>query len=98
MNKEIINVNLVTENEKELLVFNFEEKISIDLTSDDANQLRTFFQMLLKNLENKNIELEFEELDRNDLFYDVAKKYVEHLKVEISSIVTQKLNIISVED
>lgn len=98
MNKEMIKVNLVTENEKELLIFNFEEKISLDLTNDDAEQLRNFFQSLLKHIEDKNIELQFEETDRNDLFYDVAKKYVEHLKIEISSIITQKLNMISLED
>jgi hypothetical protein len=92
MNKAIIDVELQTIESHELLVFNFDKPIHIDLTSSDADELKTFFQELLRNVVNKDVELNFLESDRNDLFYDVAKKYVEHLKTEVSSIVTQKLN------
>lgn len=94
MSNQEITVDLITENEKELLVFNFDEKLSLDLTSDNAEDLKKFFQDLLKKIENQNIDIKFNETDRTDLFYDVAKKYVEHLKTEISSIVSQKLNVI----
>ena len=94
MNNQEITVNLITEDEKELLVFNFAERLSLDLTSDNAEDLKKFFQDLLKKIENQNIDIKFNETDRTDLFYDVAKKYVEHLKTEISSIVSQKLNVI----
>lgn len=94
MNKQIITVDLVTENEKELLVFNFDEKISLDLTSDNADILKSFFQSLLQKIENQDICLELKKTDRTDLFYDVAKKYIEHLNIEITSIISQKLNII----
>lgn len=70
------------------------KKLSLDLTSDNVNDLKTFFQELLKKIENQNVDIKFNETDRTDLFYDVSKKYVEHLKTEISSIVSQKLNII----
>mgnify|MGYP001625401577 CR=1 FL=1 len=92
MNKNIIDVELITEEEKQLLVFNFDEKIFLDLASDNAEELKDFFQQLLIKILEKNIELNFVEKDRNDLFYDVAKKYVDHLKVEIASIVNQQLN------
>ncbi len=94
MNNQDITVDLVTKNDKELLIFNFDEKLSLDLTSDDVNNLKIFFQELLKKIENQNFDLKFNETDRTDLFYDVAKKYVEHLKTEISSIISQKLNMI----
>lgn len=94
MNKQIITVDLVTENEKELLVFNFDEKISLDLTNDNADILKSFFQSLLQKIENQDICLELNKTDRTDLFYDVAKKYIEHLNIEITSIISQKLNII----
>ena len=92
MNKNIIDVELITEEEKQLLVFNFDEKIFLDLASDNAEELKDFFQQLLIKILEKNIELNFVEKDRNDLFYDVAKKYVDHLKVEIASIDNQQLN------
>ena len=95
MNNQEITVDLITEKDKELLVFNFDEKLSLDLTSDNVNDLKTFFQELLKKIENQNVDIKFNETDRTDLFYDVSKKYVEHLKTEISSIVSQKLNIIN---
>lgn len=98
MNKQEIMVDLITDGEKELLVFNFDETISLDLTSESPEDLKSFFQKLLKKIENKNVEIKFNETDRKDLFYDVAKKYVEHLKTEISSIVSQKLNIIEIDD
>ncbi len=94
MNNQEITVDLITKDEKEILVFNFDEALSLDLTSDNVEDLKNFFQDLLKKIENQNIDIKFNETDRTDLFYDVAKKYVEHLKTEISSIVSQKLNII----
>lgn len=95
MNKEKIDVELITEGEKQLLVFNFSEKISLDLANEDSKLLKKFFQDLLVNIIDKDVELYFVESDRTDLFYDVAKKYVEHLKNELASIVNQKLNVIS---
>lgn len=97
MNSRQINVELITENNRELLVFNFDKKISLDLTSDDGDALKDFFQQLLKEVINQDIDLNFVETDRSDLFYDVAKKYVEHLKIELSSIISQKLNHIDPE-
>ncbi len=97
MNSKQINVELITENERELLVFNFDKKISLDLTSDDKDALKEFFQQLLKEIINQDIDLNFVETDRSDLFYDVAKKYVEHLKIELLSITSQKLNHIDPE-
>lgn len=98
MNKQEIAVNLVTQGEKEILFFDFEEKLALDLTSDSSEELKSFFQKLLKKIENRDIEIKFIETERKDLFYDVAKKYVEHLKAEISSIVSQKLNMIDISD
>lgn len=97
MNKQEITVDLVTDEGKELLVFNFDEKLVLDLTSDSAEELKDFFQNLLKKIENQSIDIKFNESERNDLFYDVAKKYIEHLKAEISSIVSQRLNEIAIE-
>ena len=85
-NNEIIVTLETTEDKKELLVFDFDNKISIDLTSTDQNQLKTFFLNLLKEIEGKNIVLKYNAGERNDLFADVAEKYVTHLKNEISSI------------
>lgn len=93
-----IEVELVTDGEKELLKFSFEEEISIDLASNNSEQLKIFFQKLLKNIENQDITLKFIETDRKDLFYDVAKKYIEHLDGEIASICSQKLNMVDLED
>ena len=87
MNSKRVDVELITNNEKELLVFNFDNKIYLDLTSDDRDKLKEFFQQLLKEVLNQDIDLNFVETERNDLFYDVAKKYVDHLKAEIESII-----------
>ena len=97
MNEQEITVDLITKEEHELLVFNFPEKLYLDLTSDNAEELKLFFQNLLQKIENKEINIKFNESDRTDLFYDVAKKYVEHLKTEVSSIMSQKLNMIEEE-
>ncbi len=97
MNSKRVDVELITNNEKELLVFNFDNKIYLDLTSDDRDKLKEFFQQLLKEVLNQDIDLNFVETERNDLFYDVAKKYVDHLKAEIESIIAQKLNKIDYE-
>ena len=92
MNNQEITVDLITENEKELLVFNFDEKLSLDLTSDNAEDLKKFFQDLLKKIENQNIDIKFNETDRTDLFYDVAKKYVEHFLSSNKSTVLSRAN------
>lgn len=98
MDKKEIIVKLEKQEEKELLKFCFDVPIYIDLASDDSNQLKKFFQKLLENIVNQNITLTLTKQDGSDLFYDVAKKYVEHLESELNAIFTQKLNRLEISE
>jgi len=95
--KEII-VKLEKMEDKELLKFCFDVPIYIDLASDDSEQLKKFFQELLENIVNKDITLTLTKQDGSDLFYDVAKKYIDHLESEINAICTQKLNRLEISE
>lgn len=97
MNNTDITVDLVTKDEKELLVFNFETKIELDLTSDDPNDLKKFFQELLNSTYGKKIILKFNESERQDLFYDVSKKYIDHLNNKLLSISYDEINIVNID-
>lgn len=92
MNNREITVDFVSDNDEKKLVFNFDEKISLNLTSDNVDELKAFFTNLLKELVSENFTIKFNEQDiENDLFYDVATKYISHLKVELEGIKKQKL-------
>lgn len=91
MNSKEILVVLVSNEGKEILKFDFEENLIIDLTSDKPEQLKSFFQQLLKNIEQENIVLKFDKGERDDLFAEVAEKYILHLQNEINSIYEDRI-------
>lgn len=90
--QEKINVTIERENENVMLVFNFENVIKLNLSLDNQDELKDFFQTLLKKLFDdynslgKQYNLSFNDKEGKDLFHDVAEKYITNLDAEIQSI------------
>lgn len=70
------------------LVFAFENQIKLNLSSDKTEDTQKFFLDLLQELIRKKSEITFLlEDSKEDLYHDVAKKYLENLEQEIKKIV-----------
>lgn len=70
------------------LVFAFENPIRLNLSSDKTEDTQKFFLDLLQELIRKKSEITFLlEDSKEDLYHDVAKKYLENLEQEIKKIV-----------
>ena len=90
--KETIDVTIERSGEQVFLVFNFENVLKMNLTSNNQEEMKIFFQKLIAKLFNdytsseKEYALNFKDCDGSDLFHDVAEKYVSSLNSEIQSI------------
>jgi hypothetical protein len=83
MNREI-EVVIKEENGKTYIVFNFDNPIEIDITSDDQENIKkVFYAILEKFVENQDISFHFNK-NKEDLFSEVTEKYVSHLNSEIN--------------
>ena len=86
-----INV-IVERNEPNVfLVFQFEKILKLNLSSDNQDETKSFFQNLLKTVFDDFVGSQTEYIlllldDESDLFHDVAKKYVSNLGNEIQSL------------
>ena len=86
-----INVCLERNDDKVYLSFGFDEPIKLELSSEKQEDVKAFFQKLLSvafssYLDNQ-VEYIFDFLDeQEDLFHDVAKKYISNLNSEMQAI------------
>ena len=95
--QEMIDVTIERDNDSVVLVFNFEKAIKMNLTSENQEEIKSFFQKLLAKIFDdfvsfqKEYYLNLKDEDEKDLFHDVSAKYVSNLNTEIQSIYA-KLN------
>ena len=86
-------INVIISREEQIkLLFQFEDPLCLNLSSENENEIKTFFNSLLKKMysdyksENK-IEYVFRLDDETeDLFHDVSNKYIFNLNNEMKSI------------
>lgn len=70
------------------LVFVFENPIRLNLSSDKTEDTQKFFLDLLQELIRRKSGITFTLEDpKEDLYHDVAQKYLENLEQEIKKIV-----------
>ena len=87
--EQVINVKIERKDDIKL-VFGFEDELSLNLSSDKTSDTQDFFLKLLNVLIETRKEMEFK-LDDNkeDLYHDVAQKYLDNLKMEIRKIIKE---------
>lgn len=75
---------------KELLEFDFQKPIHIDLTSDDPEQLKQFFSDLLTEYNEDPFSVKYDNSEnRNDLFADISEKYIHDLDNELKALASK---------
>ena len=101
MNQEskVINVHLEKRENKDYLVFDFEETAEVCLNKDASqNDLKSIFVKLLTEITKHPIELHFLENSeyKTGLYIDVCKEYIKDLNKEITNVrknIPEKLKI-----
>lgn len=82
MNKEI-DVNVLTEDKKTYIVFNFENAIKLEITSDNSEDIKkVFYEILRYIIEHESIIFKFKK-NNDDLYNDIAEKYINDLNNEL---------------
>ncbi|OCH30417.1 hypothetical protein A6E13_04230 [Aliivibrio fischeri] len=82
---ETIKANLRKEEEKYFIDILFSTIISIPISDDDHNGVKSAFNQLIEQLKNRAFSIELNEADK-DLFYHVAVEYIEQLNSELLSV------------
>lgn len=78
----------IERDDKIYLVFAFENPIRLNLSSDKTEDTQKFFLDLLQELIRRKSGITFTLEDpKEDLYHDVAQKYLENLEQEIKKIV-----------
>lgn len=94
MNQDnIIYVELKKEDESDVLEFQFENPVKINLNSTDNKDLKEMFEVLLKELINKKfvLKLKIQENYKTDLYKDVCNEYIKALNDEIKETIESEL-------
>ena len=91
MNQEskAINVHLEKRENKDYLVFGFEEVAEVCLNDDESqNNLKSIFVKLLMEITKYPVELQFLENPeyKTGLYIDVCKEYIKDLNKEITNV------------
>ena len=97
MNQEskVINVYLEKRENKDYLVFGFEEVAEVCLNDDESqNNLKSIFVKLLTEITKNPVELQFLEKPeyKTGLYIDVCKEYIKDLNKEITNVRKNRLN------
>lgn len=81
--ERIVNVT-IERNETIELVFGFENELKLNLSSDKTKDTQKFFLQLLNEIVKLNETVAFIlDDEKEDLFHDVADKYLKNLEYEI---------------
>lgn len=92
MSTKEIEAKLLLSDGKYLLVFSLSKKVTIDLYSDDSDQLKKLFTALIKELINNDIIIKYTEdpsilNEKNQLIRDVASEYINQLEHDIEMLI-----------
>lgn len=84
-------INVTIERKENIeLIFNFESKLKLNLSSDNTQDTQSFFLGLLNEIVRLNDSITFTlEDEKDDLFHDVANKYLNNLENEIKKVVNE---------
>jgi hypothetical protein len=82
---EIIEAELVTIEENYFIDILEDPKISIPISNDDPNAVKSAFNCLIERLKKGVFTISLKDADK-DLFYHVAKEYLEQLNGELQSV------------
>ena len=94
MNQDnIINVELKKEEDVDILEFQFDNPVKINLNSSNNKDLKEMFEILLKELIKKKFELKLnvQENYKTELYKDVCNEYINALNDEIKETVESDL-------
>lgn len=94
MNQDnVINVELKKEEEFDILEFQFENPVKINLNSSNNKEIKEMFEVLLKELIKKKfiLELKIQENYKTELYKDVCTEYISALNEEIKETVESDL-------
>ncbi|PWI33873.1 hypothetical protein DI392_06650 [Vibrio albus] len=80
-----IKAGLRKEEEKYFIDIFFDTTISIPISDDDHNEVKSAFNLLIEQLKARVFSIELNEVDK-DLFYHVAVEYIEQLNSELLSV------------
>lgn len=79
---EIIEAELVTVGESCFIDILDEPKISIPISNDDPNAVKSAFNSLIERLKKGEFSISLNDAEK-DLFYHVAKEYIDQLNGEL---------------
>lgn len=82
---ETIKADLRKQEEKYFIDILFDTTISIPISDDDHNEVKSAFNLLIEQLKDRAFSIELNEADK-DLFYHVAVEYLEQLNIELLSV------------
>lgn len=94
MNQDnIIDVELKKEDEIDILEFQFDNPVKINLNSSSNKDLKEMFEVLLKELINKKftLKLKIQENYKTELYKDVCDEYINALNEEIKETIESDL-------
>jgi hypothetical protein len=79
---EIIEAELVTVEDSYFIDILADPKISIPISNDDPNIVKSAFNLLVERLKRGKFSISLKEANK-DLFYHVAKEYLDQLNGEL---------------
>jgi hypothetical protein len=82
---EIVEAVLVTVEEKYFIDILEDPKISIPISDDDPNAVKSAFNFLIERLKKGMFTISLNDTDK-DLFYHVAVEYIEQLNGELKTV------------
>ena len=94
MNQDnVIKVELKKEDEVDILEFQFDNPVKINLNNSNNNDLKEMFEVILKELIKKkfNLQLEVQENYKTVLYEDVCTEYINALSEEITETIESDL-------
>ena len=94
MNQDnIIKVELKKEEELDILEFQLDSPVKINLNNSNNNDLKEMFEVILKELIKKKFEfqLEVQENYKTELYKDVCTEYINALNEEIKETIESDL-------
>lgn len=94
MNQDnIINVELKKEEDVDILEFQFDNPVKINLNSSNNKDLKEMFEILLKELIKKKfaLKLNVQNNYKTELYKDVCNEYINSLNEEIKETIESDL-------
>lgn len=98
---KIINVVLNKVDDKDVLVFEFDNSLVVNLNSETSqNELKNVFSQLLKEMLKFNIKLKLKIAEgyKAGLYIDVCKEYINELNREIKQLYPKMEEIIGLSE